>query len=350
RNYPKAPSRFLQFHGSRWTAGWNRGRWADPPPHPRLGPAALKPAPLTALLRSQRNHANGQFVMASELTTTQSYQQLVADLAALLQKGQQDALNKLNEIRVRTYWEMGKRLSGERELIDSEQSGTFINRLAQDLNLDSTLLYRILQFYRTWPDAIPTIDNAGNLSWAHYVELISIKDSKERDFYLESATTEGWSRNTLRKAITKDLFTTSQNPTSETGQALKRDPSPLYTYKAIVEKVVDGDTLLVRIDLGFDVWVNQRIRFRGINTAELIKNGVPSGDASDRGEQAKQFVQEKLKDIEFIVIKTYKTDMYGRFVADVFYHPTIKKREDVAAKGFFLNLELANEGLADYVL
>lgn len=288
--------------------------------------------------------------MANELVESYSYQNLRNDLATIFQQGQQEALAKLNEIRIKTYWDMGKRLNAEKELVDSADAGTFMNKLADDLNLEVSLLYRILQFYRTWPNKIPTGENIGNLSWAHYVEVLSIKDPKKRDFYLESAADQGWGRNTLRKAIQKDLFTSSQEPKKKKqSQTLERDPSPLYTYKAVVEKVVDGDTLLVRIDLGFNVWVNQRIRFRGINTAELIKNGIPSGDVPERGEQAKAFVEEKLKDIEFIVIKTYKTDMYGRFVADVFYHPTIKKKEEIAEKGFFLNLQMLEEGLAERV-
>jgi hypothetical protein len=36
-------------------------------------------------------------------------------------------------------------------------------------------------------------------------------------------------------------------------------------------------------------------------------------------------VEEGLKGIESVVIKPYKTDMYVRYVADVFCHPTIKK-------------------------
>ena len=58
-------------------------------------------------------------------------------------------------------------------------------------------------------------------------------------------------------------------------------------------------------------------------------------------------MEERLKEIKFMVIKTYKTDMYGRYVVDVFYHPTIKKMEGVYEKGFFLNMELLSEGLAD---
>jgi endonuclease YncB( thermonuclease family) len=148
--------------------------------------------------------------------------------------------------------------------------------------------------------------------------MLSIKDGKERDYYFKQASTAGWSRDSLRKAIEKDLFTVSRErkklpPGTPT---LERPDNPLHVYKAIVEKVVDGDTLLVRVDLGFDVWVNQRTRFRGINTAEIIRNGIPAGDTPDRAEQAKLFVEEKLKGIDFVVLKSYKTDIYGRYVVD----------------------------------
>lgn len=283
-------------------------------------------------------------LMSNELAETKTYQKLRNDLVTLLQEGQQDALNKLNEIRVTTYWQMGERLAKEKDLVESDQAGAFMTQLSQDLTLELTLLYRILQFYRTWPDGVPKIADANALSWAHFTELLAIKDPTERDYYFEEASKESWSRNTLRKAVQKDLFTTSKQPKST--KVLERSTDALYTYKAIVEKVVDGDTLEVRIDLGFNVWTSQRICFRGINTAELVKDGVPAGEASGRGEQAKTFVQEKLRDIEFIVIKTYKTDMYGRYVADVFYHPTIKKKEDVYSKGFYLNEEILASGLA----
>jgi endonuclease YncB( thermonuclease family) len=289
--------------------------------------------------------------MSNELVETKAYQKLRDDLAGLLLKGQQDALNKLNEIRLNTYWQMGKRLSEERELLESEASGQILAQLADGLKLELSLIYRILQFYRTWPDGVPATKGGTTLSWAHFTELLAIKDPKERDYYLEEASRMGWGRNILRKAIKKDLFTTSKQPAGkEATTTLTRDPNPLFTYKAIVENVVDGDTLAVRIDLGFNVWVSQRIRFRGINTAELVKGGVPAGEAPGRGEQAKAYVEEKLKDIEFIVIKTYKTDMYGRYVADVFYHPTIKNKEDICTAGFFLNQEILAAGLADVML
>tara|TARA_R100000700_G_scaffold13545_1_gene19227 strand:- start:148 stop:510 length:363 start_codon:yes stop_codon:yes gene_type:complete len=42
----------------------------------------------------------------------------------------------------------------------------------------------------------------------------------------------------------------------------------MYTYKAKLDRIVDGDTLDAKIDLGFDITVHKRIRLAGINTPE----------------------------------------------------------------------------------
>ena len=43
----------------------------------------------------------------------------------------------------------------------------------------------------------------------------------------------------------------------------------MYEYRCIIDRVVDGDTVDVHIDLGFDVWLkNERIRVHGIDTPE----------------------------------------------------------------------------------
>jgi len=284
--------------------------------------------------------------------TPARYDKLTTDLLAILEKGKEKALSAVNQIRLETYWKMGKRLADAHELDDPNEESSLMSRLSEDLKMDLPLLYRIKQFYTLWSDEVPVLEGHPTLSWSHFVEMLSIKDGKERDYYFKQASTEGWSRDILRKAIEKDLFTISQTKKqlSSGTPTLERPVNPLHVYKAIVEKVVDGDTLLVRVDLGFDVWVNQRARFRGINTAELVKNGIPSGPAAERGEKAKAFVEGKLKDIGFIVLKSYKTDIFGRYVADIFYHPTIAKKEEVYSAGFFLNAELLAAGLADLML
>jgi len=118
---------------------------------------------------------------------------------------------------------------------------------------------------------------------------------------------------------------------------LDRPARDLHNYAGVVERVVDGDTLKVRIDLGFDVWRVEKIRLRGVDTPEL---GTPGG------KEAKTFVEKTLADTPFVVLRTYKTDRYSRYVADVFYDPLLATKAKVFAKGKFLNQELLDKKLA----
>lgn len=44
----------------------------------------------------------------------------------------------------------------------------------------------------------------------------------------------------------------------------------MYEYKVNVVRVIDGDTIVVDIDLGFEMWLrNQSVRLFGINTPEV---------------------------------------------------------------------------------
>ena len=135
-------------------------------------------------------------------------------------------------------------------------------------------------------------------------------------------------------------------------------PRELYTYKAFVERVVDADTIWLIIDLGFSSWSRQKVRLRGIDAPEL---------STKEGIKAKQFVEAKLKEVEFVVVKTYKSDKYDRYLTDVFYPPLEPRRVGspeelrracstgqpdpfaVLESGTFLNQELLDLGLASYV-
>ncbi len=111
----------------------------------------------------------------------------------------------------------------------------------------------------------------------------------------------------------------------------------MYTYKAYLERVIDGDTLLVNIDLGFSVFIEQRLRLRGLDAPEL---GTSQGNAS------KKFVESRLKDCNFLIIKTHGSDKYDRYLVDVFYLKGEDNEDKVLKDGTFLNNELLEEGLA----
>ena len=87
----------------------------------------------------------------------------------------------------------------------------------------------------------------------------------------------------------------------------------MYTYIANVIRVVDGDTVIVDIDLGFDMWVrNQSIRLEGIDTPEVRTKDLREKLA---GNLAKQRVEELIGGKQ-IILKTVKdkTEKFGRML------------------------------------
>lgn len=89
----------------------------------------------------------------------------------------------------------------------------------------------------------------------------------------------------------------------------------MYEYRVKnITKIVDGDTIDVDIDLGFNISYSQRVRLAGIDT--------PESRTSDKfekvlGLESKEYLKYKLKDAKLIVIKTEKPDSsekYGRIL------------------------------------
>jgi micrococcal nuclease len=85
-----------------------------------------------------------------------------------------------------------------------------------------------------------------------------------------------------------------------------------------VKNVVDGDTIDVVIDLGFDILFASRVRLAGIDT--------PESRTTDKAEkvlglEAKEYLKKQLKDAKSVIIKTEKMDSsekYGRILGWVY--------------------------------
>lgn len=89
----------------------------------------------------------------------------------------------------------------------------------------------------------------------------------------------------------------------------ERTAKDLFTYQAVVERVIDADTLKVRVDLGFDLEHRETLRLRGVDAPEM---------STKAGESAKAFVQSFLKEADTITIFTSRSDKYDRYLADIF--------------------------------
>lgn len=103
------------------------------------------------------------------------------------------------------------------------------------------------------------------------------------------------------------------------------------TYMVKVLSVHDGDTFTGEIDLGFRVKIVQIFRLEGLNTPEV------TGKEKQAGLDAKVFTSNRLLNAKKVLVKTKKTEKYGRYVATVF------------CDGIDLNEELIREGYAKAV-
>ena len=89
----------------------------------------------------------------------------------------------------------------------------------------------------------------------------------------------------------------------------------MYEYKCKeIKKIVDGDTLDVVLDLGFNIFHSCRVRMAGIDTPESRTRDL---DEKARGKLAKEFLKNWVTEYENnkknIVIKTKKEKAKGKF-------------------------------------
>ena len=80
----------------------------------------------------------------------------------------------------------------------------------------------------------------------------------------------------------------------------------MYQYKAKVLKVLDGDTVDIDLDLGFNIILaNQRVRMAGIDTPE---SRTENKEEKVRGLLSKKKLQEKLAVGSWVTIETQRSD------------------------------------------
>jgi len=104
----------------------------------------------------------------------------------------------------------------------------------------------------------------------------------------------------------------------------------LYTYRAIITSVYDGDTVTADIDLGMKIWLRgERLRLWGIDTPELNR-----GANRALAREARDFLRELILGRR-VIIKTIKDrkGKYGRYLA-IIYKGEININELMVSKSY----------------
>ncbi len=293
--------------------------------------------------------------------------------------------NELQKQKAICYWKIGRHIA--KHLLNNKGKSGYnerlYTRLTHDLKIDVRTLQQAVTFYKSFP--IPCART--QLNWTNYRDLLTISDQSSRDALFNKVKTASVSTRELQSQIkhikmkklrsdvtleiNKGTLYTYRTDTQafikpargrsvvDVGFGLLRElPSrniagsapdtvvesriekggfvlvesqrttnDLYTYQAYLDYVIDGDTVVFYVDLGFRTYDRQKLRLRGIDCPEI---------ATPEGKIAKTFIEEKLKRAKIITIKTYRKDKYDRYLADIF----------VGSKEIFLNQTLLDEKMA----
>lgn len=88
----------------------------------------------------------------------------------------------------------------------------------------------------------------------------------------------------------------------------------MYTYKAKVLSVYDGDTITCLLDLGFNIHVKEKFRLYGIDTPEIRTKDL---NEKKEGYRSKARLEELIKNKE-IYINVLKKGKFGRWVSKIY--------------------------------
>jgi len=138
-------------------------------------------------------------------------------------------------------------------------------------------------------------------------------------------------REAIREKIESGLLT---DPSLTFIEIRARTP---YTYYAKLDRVVDGDTLLLDFDCGFFISLKSKVRLIGIDCPELD---------TDKGKEAAAFVEKELTGANLIA-EVRKKEKYGRYLCYIYYSKQYSDFDEIIRHGKLINEELVRAGLAN---
>jgi endonuclease YncB( thermonuclease family) len=333
--------------------------------------------------------------MPGALTTTASYRELLVNIRKEMERGLRGIEEFLERQKVLSYWSIGRKIN---TYLNAHQQprgavGQFYRNLSRDLQMSDRTLQQCEQFSRYFPK----LKVEKELKWSHYRFLLTEADPGKRAAWIKRIKKEKILADELRLKLlppaesdktqisqfkepvrgklytyrllraddienfevpwfvdlgfagrreapsssavlhNKNLYTSEK---TEDGYRLKVTDArveELFTFRGKLRRVIDGDTLLVNVDQGFSCWIEQRLRLKGIDAPEL---------STLAGERAKKWVEDELKDCRNLVVKTYKSDRWDRYLVDVFYIPEETDLNRIAAEGTWLNGRMVEAGVA----
>jgi predicted nuclease of restriction endonuclease-like (RecB) superfamily len=201
----------------------------------------------------------------------ENYNNIRAEIVALLKTARSAAARNVNSIMTAVYWDIGRRIvkleqGGEHRADYGEQ---LIEQLSGDLTrqfgrgFGRANLWQMRAFYRAWPDpkilqtlsgesaspsdlndieknssTVLALASRFPLPWSAYVRLLSVKNPEARSFYETEALRSGWSVRQLDRQIGSQFYertALSQNKAAMMEKAENSAPSDVVTPEEAIK-------------------------------------------------------------------------------------------------------------------
>ncbi|MBU6140524.1 MAG: hypothetical protein KGP29_03070 [Proteobacteria bacterium] len=327
----------------------------------------------------------------------QNYDKLLLEVKNYVEKTAESISKIATRKKVEMAWNIGRAVQKHlEENNQSEKTGYgkhLFERLETDVSISQSALYKMRNFYKSYPK-LPRDDD--KLNWSHYRVLAGVKDEDRRKYLEDLAREENLDAEKLRKKLRKirkpqisenkksevkklnfkrgKLFCYELSEVAELGvtcvdcgfgilhqleknapkdaeivETIKRgekylvkklavNAAKLNAYKAYLRKVVDGDTIHVILDLGFKIFHEEILRLRQIDAPEF---------STSAGKKSARELKKILQNLPFLIVKTHTTDIYGRYLADVFLPDAEGKFSvtETVEKGEYLSQILLDKNL-----
>lgn len=140
--------------------------------------------------------------------------QLFDDVARLIDEARSFVANTSNATITLLYWQIGNRINND--FLDNQRAAygkQIVSQLATQLQehygkrgFQERNIRRMMQFAELFPDFQIVSELATQLSWSHFIEFFTIKDSLQRDFYTQMTVYEKWGTKQLREKIDGMLY------------------------------------------------------------------------------------------------------------------------------------------------
>lgn len=138
---------------------------------------------------------------------------IATDLINIIDESRQNALRKVNEELINTYWKVGKFLSKESE--QAAFGDAYIDGIAREIQeafpgikgFNRRGLYRMKKFYETYKDNAIMTPLVTQISWTNHLLIMSgCKTDEEREFYIRLCIKENYSKRQLERQLDSGYY------------------------------------------------------------------------------------------------------------------------------------------------